>query len=187
MSKHIKKLNELFDSEDLYAKSEIDYLTGNTLDDIKSKLKNGEIDGFEDSPELVKLSKQLSLNFPFIKYSAAIALHRNEKGIAYVFTNGKEMIDGFVFSVECLENDKYDVIHGIFMEGEEYSKREESLDFDTMMNTITTIVYSNLKKAIEEFKENGINIIKSGEEISNFNPMFNSVIYSFDEYVNETK
>jgi hypothetical protein len=89
----IKKFNELFDTADQYSKDEIKYLTGELKGDIIKSLKNGEINDFKGDPEMVKMLKKLSFNFPFLDASITNAVKHDS--IVYIFATAKNLDNAF--------------------------------------------------------------------------------------------
>jgi len=182
----IKKINELFDDEELYSKSEVPYLTGEVISDLKDKIRNGEIIDFKSIPKMARIVKQLHMSFPFVQHSTGMGSNDKGDSISFAFTDGEDFDNGFIFNIVIKDNDKYDLIHGVIEDGEEYAKVEKNLDYKTLFNMMKSTIYPNFKKSIERFKEEGIEILMPGEEISNFSPDFNSVIYTFEEFIIES-
>jgi len=181
----IKKFNELFDTADQYADNEIPYLTGDLKDDIIKSISNGELNDFKGDPEMVKVIKKLYFNFPF--FNSSITRVVNHDSIIYVFANEENLENAFYIKIDKSKNDLYSLSYGEVVDGVEHSDDIRDLDYSGLYNSIEKTVYPKLIELSKFLKDNrDIDILHADPKTVNFNPMFNSKIYTFKQYVNES-
>lgn len=178
--KKVKKFNEMFDSEDLYSKGELDYISGDIKQDIKDKISNDEIIIFDEIPKMHKLLKSLVYNFPFILNATMIGGKKDETSILVEFSSDNK--NGFMFEVSINNDDTYNIEHGIIEDEQLISRDEKRLTRLEMIRFIEKDIYPNFKKVVDNFKSQNINILEPGTDIDNFRPEFNSVFHSYDDY-----
>src|SRR6056297_2288144 len=99
MAKNIKKLHELFDNEDLHSKDEVRFITGELRDEVEKIIKKGEIHDFKDVPEIAKMMKQLSINFPFLTNAMGVGLGPLNSSVVYVFSDTPSLNNSFVIEI----------------------------------------------------------------------------------------
>lgn len=192
MTRKIKKINELFDNEDLYSHDEIRFITGELKNKISNMIKNGEIHDFKDIPDLGLMFKQVITSFPFLTQAIGRAIL--PEGMTFIFTDAPFSDNAFVVQLEGGEG-LYNVRYGEVIEGEEHSHQKLGLNRKQLVEYIGKEVYPKFKDAVEDFKEQqGIDILHTDPTTytsdpifkdlkrPNFDPQFNSVVYNFDEY-----
>jgi len=180
----IKKLNELFDTADQYANNEIPYLTGELKDEIERSIQKGEIEDFKGAPEMVKALRRLIFNFPFLNNS--IARNVEHDSVVFVYATTENLDNAFFIKVDLAGDGLYNIGYGEVVDTVEHSDDVLAIDYKRMSDVIEKIIYPKLLEVAKFLKEKrDIDILSVDPKDANFNPMFNSKIYTFNQYVNE--
>ena len=125
--KHIRLFEELFDSEELKAENEVDYLS----DKIKPRILTSDI-VFQD-PNIQKIYIFLQKNFPFMdaffKNNGKVGVRENPEEVIHFFVTDDVWI--LFLSFKPLLNGNIDMAMLIKTIGSVPSDDEKKLDFDT--------------------------------------------------------
>lgn len=155
--KHLKKFNELFDTEELKDQLEIDQLQGKL--DPKNLIKGGNLITFngDGNEPLEKLFYKLTWKYPLFNIcnrddsnDYAIIVDRESSGVHFVLRNKSHVI---VFSIKNISPHKYDILVTFEKMNTEFV--EPMTEYHNVgINDIYDIIESDL---IPSLKEGGFN------------------------------